>query len=165
SGRQQHSAYAERLRGFQSTMQAHGLASDCVVHIELTYEQGLQTAATLCGRAQPPTAAICFNDVVAIGLLRGLQDLGIRPGGDFAVVGFDNIAEAARTTPGLTSVANFPLAIGQSAANLLLARLQTPNRADERVIQPTRLRVRASSAAPATAAGTGVLLTSRTKNL
>lgn len=144
SGRQRHSAYDERLQGFRSTLQAHGLADDCILHIELTYEQGRQAAATLLQRPLPPTAAICFNDVVAIGLLRGLQELGVTPGADFSVVGFDDIAEATRVTPSLSSVANFPLAIGQSAAKLLLSRLETPDRADERIIHPTRFEARNS---------------------
>ena len=151
SGRQRHSAHAERLQGFRSTLQAHGLADDCVLHIELTYEQGHHAAATLLRLPQPPTAAICFNDVVALGLLRGLQEFGVTPGTDFSVVGFDDIAEAARATPSLSSVANFPLAIGQSAAQLLLRRLETPDRDDERIIHPTRLAIR-DSCIPASAA-------------
>ena len=53
----------------------------------------------------PPTAALCFNDVVAIGVLYGLAERGLAAGRDFAVVGFDDIVDARLIQPALTTVA------------------------------------------------------------
>lgn len=144
SGNRIHSAYIERLEGFQSTLREHDLADDLVINIPLTYMDGTNVAAFLVNRPQPPTAAVCFNDVVALGFMHGLFELGMTPGADFSVIGFDNIAEANLSRPMLTSVSTYPLEIGQSAAGLLLARLKEPWRDYERVIQPTRLDLRES---------------------
>src|SRR5690606_13390330 len=51
-----------------------------------------------------PTAAVCYNDAVALGLMLGLARLGRHPGLDFAVIGFDDISEAAVGVPPLTTV-------------------------------------------------------------
>lgn len=151
SGNQIHSAYTERLEGFQSTMRRHHLAEHgLVINIPLTYMDGTNAAAFLMNRPKPPTAAICFNDVVALGLLHGLSQLGATPGRDMSVIGFDNIDEANRSSPRLTSVSTYPLEIGKSAGELLLKRLQEPNRGHECVIHPTRLDPRASCTAPKT---------------
>jgi LacI family transcriptional regulator len=45
------------------------------------------------------------NDQLAIGLMRGLAQLGARVPGDVSVVGFDHILTADLVTPGLTTVA------------------------------------------------------------
>jgi DNA-binding LacI/PurR family transcriptional regulator len=50
-------------------------------------------------RGAPPTAVLCFNDVVALGAMEGIQRLGLKPGIDFGVVGFNNIPEAAQCVP------------------------------------------------------------------
>uniref|UniRef100_UPI000381EB51 substrate-binding domain-containing protein n=1 Tax=Xanthomonas sp. SHU 199 TaxID=1591174 RepID=UPI000381EB51 len=95
----------------------------------------------------PPTAAVCYNDTVALGLMLGLLARGIRPGQDFAITGFDDIPEAAVSTPALTTLAAQPRARGRQAAQLVLERLDAtvPPR---RTIVPVRLSVRESSGAP-----------------
>lgn len=149
SGNQIHSAYSERLEGFQATMHQHDLAEHgLVINIPLTYMDGTNAAAFLMNRPKPPTAVVCFNDVVALGLLHGLSTMGIVPGRDMSVIGFDNIGEAGRSSPRLTSVSTYPLEIGKSAGELLLKRLQAPEREQECIIHPTRLDPRASCAAP-----------------
>lgn len=95
----------------------------------------------------PPTAAVCYNDTVALGLMLGLLARGIRPGQDFAITGFDDIPEAAVSTPALTTLAAQPRARGRQAAQLVLERLDAtvPPR---RTIVPVSLSVRESSGAP-----------------
>ena len=53
---------------------------------------------------EPPTAALCFNDVVAIGVIYALDGRGLAAGRDFAVVGFDDIADARLIHPPLTTL-------------------------------------------------------------
>jgi LacI family transcriptional regulator len=48
---------------------------------------------------------VCHNDLCALGVMLGLADLGLAPGRDAAVVGFDNIPEGAMHRPALTTVA------------------------------------------------------------
>ncbi|MGA8656552.1 MAG: LacI family DNA-binding transcriptional regulator [Chthoniobacterales bacterium] len=92
----------------------------------------------------PPTGAICFNDVVAFGVLQALQLLGRRPGYDFGVVGFNNIPDAALSRPGLTTVDTAPAKLGEAAADLLLQRIENRSAPIRRIILQPKLIVRES---------------------
>lgn len=94
-----------------------------------------------------PSAAVCYNDTVALGLMLGLTSRGIRPGGDFAVTGFDDIPEASVAVPPLTTLTVDPRARGRQAAELLLQRVQSPDAPPVRTVAPVQLRIRESSAA------------------
>lgn len=96
---------------------------------------------------EQPSAAVCYNDTVALGLMLGLTSRGIRPGGDFAVTGFDDISEASVAVPPLTTLTADPRARGRQAATLLLQRLAEPDAPPMRVVAPVQLRIRESSAA------------------
>jgi LacI family transcriptional regulator/LacI family repressor for deo operon, udp, cdd, tsx, nupC, and nupG len=99
-----------------------------------------------------PTALICFNDMLAIGVLKGLQQAGIRVPGDFSVVGFDNIIFSAYTNPPLTTLDQPKRYIGAEAARLILGLLDTAagEEAPGQEIQKLkgRLLVRQSTAPP-----------------
>ena len=101
--------------------------------------------------AATPTAAVCYNDAVALGLMLGLNQRGLRPGQDFALTGFDDIAEAALGMPPLTTLSTAPHERGQQAAQLILQRLQEPQADSRQTIAPVQLVVRESSCAPPTA--------------
>jgi LacI family transcriptional regulator len=142
-----HSAFAARRKGFTATMRRHGLETDLMIKTPLTRRAGIDIVQRLLAHDDPPTAAICFNDVVALGILRGLEEQGVIPGQDFAVIGFDDVAEAGLSRPALTTVATFPFQVGEDAARLLLRRIADPQGSPERVILPTRLVVRESCGA------------------
>lgn len=94
-----------------------------------------------------PTAAVCYNDSVALGLMLGLASRGVQAGRDFAVTGFDDISEASVASPPLTTLTVNPRERGREAAELLLLRLDHPDAAPARTVAPVQLRVRESSGA------------------
>jgi LacI family transcriptional regulator len=152
TGGAMHSAYAERLAGFRSAIRSHGLDPGPIIDVPLAPSGSPESAERLIRDTAKPTAAVCFNDIIAVGLSSGLIDLGVKVGADFSVVGFDNLAEAELVRPRLTSVATFPAEIGEAAARLLLDRLANPERAFRRIVNLTRLFERQSSGpAPARA--------------
>jgi LacI family transcriptional regulator len=65
------------------------------------------------------TAAICFNDLVAVGVMRGLLSQGIAVPRDFSVIGYDN-SYSRFTIPGLTSIDQGLFQIGRRAARLVV---------------------------------------------
>ncbi|WP_372396318.1 LacI family DNA-binding transcriptional regulator [Azospirillum sp. HJ39] len=142
-----HSAYAGRHAGFTAALRRHGLPEGPVLRCPLTRRAGADAAEALLDRPQPPTAALCYNDVVALGLMLGLEARGLRAGRDLAVTGFDDVPEAALSRPGLTTVATSARQIGQEAARLLLRRIADPQGPPERIILPSRLVVRESCGA------------------
>jgi len=73
------------------------------------------------GRA--PDAIFAFNDTLALGALRGLQRLGVLVPDDIAVIGMDDISEAAYATPTLSSVATDLDALAEEALSLLERQL------------------------------------------
>ena len=85
-------------------------------------------AAALALADAPSTAAIAYNDLIAIGLMRGLVNLGIRIPDDVSVVGFDNIFGADFCTPQLTTVAAPLRQLGAVGVQTLLNELNTPAR-------------------------------------
>ena len=74
----------------------------------------------------------------------GLADRGLAAGRDCAVIGFDNIAEAAHYRPALTTIEIGARQIGEEAAHLLLRRIKAPHGAPESVVLPPRLIIRSS---------------------
>lgn len=139
-----HSATSARRAGFAAAMKRHGLSPDVMVRCPLNRRAGAEAITGLLDRPDPPTAALCFNDEVAFGVMLGLEARGLRAGRDMAVTGFDDMPEAAQSRPALTTVATSARQIGQEAARLLLRRLADPQGAMERVILPARLVVRES---------------------
>lgn len=66
------------------------------------------------------SAVLAYNDLMAIGLIEGLDALGVRVPADLSVVGIDDIALSRRTRPKLTTVANPTSAAGRAAVDMLL---------------------------------------------
>ncbi|SFC67259.1 transcriptional regulator, LacI family [Nocardioides terrae] len=97
------------------------------------------------------SAVIAYNDLVAIGFMRRLISFGARIPGDVSVVGFDNIFTSALTSPELTTVAPPLRTLGSMAVHNLLALIGGASPTTVRPLAlPTRIYVRASTAAPAT---------------
>jgi DNA-binding LacI/PurR family transcriptional regulator len=72
-------------------------------------------------RASGATAAIAYNDLMALGLMQAAKGVGIDVPGDLSLIGFDDIFGAELPTPALTSI-RIPLtALGQHAANMLVS--------------------------------------------
>lgn len=69
------------------------------------------------------TAALCYNDVLAIGLMRELQAAKVKIPDEFSVIGFDNIFGSDFTTPALTTIASPFREAGASALSLILAAI------------------------------------------
>ncbi|MEJ5021794.1 LacI family DNA-binding transcriptional regulator [Ochrobactrum vermis] len=139
-----HSAYRERVEGFRDAMQQQGLDPAMIVRLPHTMPEIASAAPLLFQDGRKPTAAICFNDVVALGLSAGLYDCGRKIGDDFSLIGFDDVSDAEATRPRLSSVSTRPVTVGQNAATLLLSRLANPEKQAQRIVSETYLQVRQS---------------------
>ena len=95
---------------------------------------------------------MCFNDLIAMGLLKALQDRGVQIPRQISVTGFDNITLSAFTSPALTTLDQPKRSIGEEAMRLLLTLLANSN--PDESFQPTRkilkgnLLIRQSTCAP-----------------
>ncbi|HEV8694418.1 MAG TPA: LacI family DNA-binding transcriptional regulator [Lysobacter sp.] len=141
------SSCQQRRLGYAEALQAFGIKPDPRWMIECapTRVEAARETPALFAIDPAPTAAVCYNDNVALGLKLGLIARGIRPGEDFAITGFDDIPEAALSTPPLTTLAAEPRARGRQAAELLLQRVRNPDAPARRVVAPAQLIVRGST--------------------
>lgn len=137
-----HSAYNERVDGFRDAMLSRGLDPQRIIRVPNPVGEIAGAASLLFDGHQHPTAVICFNDVVALGLSAGLHDRGLRIGEDISLIGFDDVSDAETMRPRLTSVSTAPVTIGQTAAQLLLDRLSDPRREARRLVMRSVLHIR-----------------------
>lgn len=149
-GSQRSTVRHERAQGYRDALAHHGITFDPAlqIHGPATREGGQIVAHQAMELSPRPTAVVCFNDLVAFGTMMGLRRLGLEPGRDVAVTGSDDIAEAAETVPGLTTVANRPREVGDAAARLLLERIRDPARPPQEFLVTPTLTVRESSGPP-----------------
>ena len=90
-------------------------------------------------------AVICFNDLVALGLLSGCAEIGRKVGQAFMVVGFDDIEDCAQVWPGLTTVSCGIDRFGQVMAETVLAWLEEGKPPPAEALSPVKLILRAST--------------------
>jgi LacI family transcriptional regulator len=137
-----------RRNGYLRALAAAGIKPQAEhrVRSDWTRAGGAVAFAELWATDRRPTAVFCSNDRTAIGVIDAAHDRGLRPPDDLAVVGFDDIEEAAMTTPPLTTVRNPAFETGEAAGRLLGERMSGGYGGPARDVQlPASLVVRASS--------------------
>lgn len=135
---------AERVSGYLAVMRENGLTPD-VVPGRPTRAFGRECADRLIDSAACD-AAVCFNDLVALGVISGFARRGRLVGRDFRLVGFDDIEEAAQSYPPLTSVQCGIDRFGRDMAGTLMAWLSEGRKPSPETRTPVQLVVRGSSA-------------------
>jgi LacI family transcriptional regulator len=97
-------------------------------------------------RSRGYSAVIAYNDVMAIGVVKGLVERGLSVPGDVSIIGFDNIFASELVTPGLTTVASPLTAIGEAAVRHLVGELGGPKPSEPFLASmPMKLIVREST--------------------
>ena len=141
----------DRLRGARSALEAAGLPDTSLFVLETTalnVNEGRRAGERLAGlpKARRPTAAFCANDLLALGLLQEMTQLGLAVPDEVAIVGYDDIDFAAAAAVPLTSVRQPRHVLGRTAAELLLAEAAAgPTHRHRQVRFQPELAVRASS--------------------
>ncbi|MEI7884856.1 MAG: LacI family DNA-binding transcriptional regulator [Clostridia bacterium] len=129
------------------------LADNCLHNVRLSVEaarfadmeSGRLALHRLMERADKPTAIICLNDIIALGALKGANELGIQVPADMEIIGFDNIPMTSYSTPALSTINSPNAEVGQRAARLLLEHIKNPQKKPEQIILPVELLHRESS--------------------
>jgi LacI family transcriptional regulator len=135
----------ERMSGYLEVMAAEGL-TPFALHGRASRAFGREAALRLASEHPEIGAAICFNDLVALGMMSGFAELGRRVGEDFRLVGFDDIEECAQVWPQLSSVRCDVAGFGRHAAVTMLAWLEDGERPTPEHRSGVELMIRASSA-------------------
>jgi LacI family transcriptional regulator len=139
---------ASRRDGYLQALAAAGIAGDARYRVrsDWTRAGGAACLVRLLSTEPRPTAVFCSNDRTAIGVIDAAHERGVAIPYEIAVVGFDDIEEAAMTTPPLTTVRNPAFETGEAAGRLLGERMFGGYRGTARdVLLPASLVIRSSS--------------------
>jgi DNA-binding LacI/PurR family transcriptional regulator len=113
-----------RIAGFAEAMEAAGLPSDLQYTPEAwTRREGYRIGQQIVETVVDVDGVFCFNDLLALGAMKAFADLEVRIPDQIAVVGWDNIEEAAFSNPGLTTIAPDKEEIARTAVDGILAQL------------------------------------------
>ena len=143
----------KRLAGYRSALEQAGLpiVDELIVPGDYTQAGGRRAMAALLGQPELPTAVFCANDLSAFGALEMAHLREYRVPDDISIIGFDDIDEAATTSPPLTTISQPPRLVGMVTAETLIERLTGRAEPTRRSI-PGSLVIRQSTAPPRPAA-------------
>lgn len=146
----------DRLDGFSQALQEVGSRTreEYIFHGPNGLpEGGLAGAQYFVELEEPPTAIVCFNDMMAVGVLQGLKSSDVEVPHMCSVVGFDNINITAYTDPPLTTFEQPKYQLGSAAARMMMKLLDSssdgasPAQPEYRILRG-KLVVRQSTAPP-----------------
>ncbi|MBO9327739.1 substrate-binding domain-containing protein [Achromobacter xylosoxidans] len=140
----------QRYQGVLETIAAGGgrLSRNLITEADYEFADGYRAARRLLDEKQPFSALICGNDYLALGAMAGLREAGLHIPRDVSVIGFNNSEFAAFVDPPLTTV-HFPsVEIGATAAETLLAAIDSDNAMPPPQMLPTAL-IKRNSTGPA----------------
>jgi DNA-binding LacI/PurR family transcriptional regulator len=140
----------ERLGGFKRAIQNAKLHIGPEYIQETTFDKhgGHSKALTLLRLIPRPTAIFAGNDMVALGALLAIRELGLRCPEDISLMGFDDLDLAETTNPALSSVSQSGYQLGTSATRILLDRLEGDKGPSKHLVLETSLKIRNSVAPP-----------------
>jgi len=149
TGQSGNSISRSRLVGVKTCMEKWHLEQPDVYVEEGDYSllSGFEAAEKLLNLADRPTAIFCFNDEMAIGVIKCATQMGIEIPQELSIVGFDNIPFSEYCSPQLTTVHQPRQLIGESAMKLLLSIL-SGKKPNPEITLPAQLILRETTMPP-----------------
>ncbi|NNE35058.1 MAG: LacI family DNA-binding transcriptional regulator [Rhodothermales bacterium] len=141
----------DRILGFQKAFSHSRLAysDESIVSGGSRIEDGYSAAMRVFGQTSAqlrPTAVSCFNDLVAIGALRAVIELGLRVPEDVSIIGFDDIRSASYSKVSLTTVRQPAREMGRTSAEMIVDQLESEHTVERKeVVLEAELIVRDST--------------------
>ena len=143
-----HNYARKRELGFRQAMKQANVPinEDYIIHLSsVTYALAYSSVTHILSQEQRPDAILCVSDVFAIAALKACQKKGVRVPEDCAIVGFDNIDLTTMLQPSLTTIEQPSYQLGYQSSELLIERIQVPDKASKQIILDTELIVREST--------------------
>ncbi|MFY0760130.1 LacI family DNA-binding transcriptional regulator [Metabacillus dongyingensis] len=136
----------ERLLGYEKAIRNAGLEyrDDYIVHAQFLKEGGQAAVQELFKLNEPPTALVVADDLMALGVLNMLDDMGINVPNDVSVVSFNNVMLSEVSRPPLTTVDINIFQLGYEAAKHVIQQVEDPLDPIKRIIIPHKLMKRQS---------------------
>ena len=139
---------ANRLSGFQRGLKNNGIDYDesLIYFGNYSYEAGLSGGDYFLSLDQLPSAIICSNDTMAMGVMSRLHKQGINVPDDVSIVGFDDIMVASRISPALTTLAAPVAELAERAFHMLKDLIKGKEVETRHLALPARLMIRETTA-------------------
>jgi LacI family transcriptional regulator len=149
----------ERLAGYRRAIEQSGesMKPELVVEADFREPGGYGAAMALLARPEPPDALFVANNLMTLGALRAINELGLRMPDQFGLVGFDDLPWAPLVQPPLSTVEQPIYDLGRETARLLLRRIAGEQFEPVTLSMRPTLRIRGTSARHATGLMTGDL--------
>jgi len=140
--------FQERLKGYKKALIQSGarLNEELMKEGDMTIRGGRMATKELLKKRPFPSAIFASTDLMAIGVLKEIQENGLNVPGDISVIGWDDIPIASLVTPPLTTVVEPAHKMGKEAANLLLRQIEGEVSTGIKVILDTEIVIRNSTA-------------------
>lgn len=140
----------DRLSGYQMAMKEEGIKTrpEWIVEGEFLQESGYRAMSFFMSLPERPTALVVIDDLVAIGVLHGLGELGYEVPKDLGIISFNNLTMSELSHPPISSVDIGIYQIGHTASQTLIRYIRGEPFNQNRFIVPHRLIVRQSSLSP-----------------
>jgi len=138
-----------RREGYEAAMAEAGLRVDQRLLIPAGFDwsdgvRGMDRILALPA-SQRPSAVFAANDLCAMGVLKRMQEVGLRAPDDISVVGYDDTWIAETTDPPLTSVRMPIREMGVEATRLLISQVGGKDLSERQIVLPVSLTVREST--------------------
>lgn len=149
TGQLKSSASVQRFEGFSQALKTYYLPmeQEDIIEGDLKMSKGYDLASEFWNRESRPSALVIANDMMALGFLDRCKELGVSVPEELSVVSFDNIVFSKLKGIELTSVSQHVKDMGEKAAELMVRRIESPNREYERLILEPTLIVRNTTSA------------------
>jgi len=143
-------AAVDRLEGYKTALRTNHISFDPELVYEGTFDQpdGYTGTKRFLDLENPPTAIFASNDVMAMAAMDAVRERGLKAPEDISILGFDDIPQASRVRPALTTVRQPLEQMGRVATQMLLEILKHPENKPDRIELPTELIIRDSTAKP-----------------
>ena len=144
----------EQKLGYKAALEEHGIpfaAANIVRADDYDYEAGVTAVKKLIQKNPRLTAVFAYYDIIALGALRGILELGYRIPEDFSLIGYDGMPITRVSWPRLTTVSFPEHQIAKTTCDLLIKRLEhneAQDKNEEDIVIAPKLIVRDSAAAP-----------------
>ncbi|TYS15856.1 LacI family transcriptional regulator [Rossellomorea vietnamensis] len=136
----------ERLLGYEKSLRNAGIPLEdrYIVHEEFLREGGQEAVKELMTLKNPPTALVVADDLMSLGVLNTLNEMGISVPDDISIISFNNVMLAEMSRPPLTSVDINIFDLGYQAARNLIQKIEDPREPVKRITIPHQIVERSS---------------------
>jgi DNA-binding LacI/PurR family transcriptional regulator len=144
NGQEGLSSSADRVEGWKSALRKSrfAAAAELLAHCDWTADAGYRATLRFLDLEEPPTAIFAVNFLMMTGVLRALQERGVRCPQQVEVISSDDSEWLDVFAPRISTVAQPSYEMGEKSAQLLLKRMRAPRRRFEQIVLEPELVIR-----------------------